>query len=89
MVDRHGLVPSQATFAKRMVFQMLPLWMGAFGLGLRLLGADIVLAVAALAIASTIVVDVALALVRRDGRSLHDVIFDTRVVLDVSVRSSS
>ena len=89
VVDRHGLVPSQATLAARMVFQMLPLWAGALGLGLRLLGADIVLALAALAVTLTVFVDVALALVRRDGRSLHDILFDTRVVLDVSVRSSA
>lgn len=88
VVDRHGLMPSQATLAARMVFQMLPLWAGALGLGLQLLGADIVLALAALAVTLTVFVDVAFALARRDGRSLHDLLFDTRVTLDVSVRSS-
>ena len=89
VVDRHGLVPSQATLAARMVFQMIPLWAGALGLGLQLLGADIVLALAASAVTLTVCADVAFALVRRDGRSLHDLLFDTRVVLDVSVRSSA
>lgn len=89
VVDRHGLRPSQATLAGRMVFQMLPLWMGALGLGLRLLGADIVLALAALVIALIVIVDVAFALVRRDGRALHDILFDTRVVLDVSERTTA
>lgn len=89
VVDRHGLAPSQATLAARMVFQMLPLWAGALGLGLQLLGADIALAIAALGIGVTIITDTGLAFVRRDGRSLHDLLFDTRVVLDVSKRSST
>lgn len=89
VVDRHGLVPSQATLAARMVFQMLPLWAGALSLGLQILGADILLALAGLAIAFTVIVDSALALVRRDRRSLHDVLFDTRVVLDVPGRSDA
>ncbi|MBP85471.1 MAG: hypothetical protein CMJ64_01950 [Planctomycetaceae bacterium] len=87
VVDRHGLVPSQSTLAARMVFQMLPLWAGALGLGLQLLGGDIVLGLAGLGIGLTIIVDSALAIVRRDGRSLHDLLFDTRVVLDVPSRT--
>jgi hypothetical protein len=66
------------------VFQMLTLWAGALVLGLQMLGADIVLALAGAGISLTVIVDSALALVRRDGRSLHDLLFDTRVVLDVS-----
>jgi uncharacterized RDD family membrane protein YckC len=89
VVDRHGLPPSQATLAARMVFQMLPLWAGALGLGLRLLGADIILSLAGIGIAVAVWVDAGLALVRRDGRSLHDILFDTHVVLDVSGRSSA
>ncbi len=87
VVDRHGLVPSQATLAARMVFQMLPLWAGALGLGLQLLGADVILAVAAIGLTLAVIADSALAFIRRDGRSLHDILFDTRVVLDVAVRS--
>lgn len=68
---------------------MLPLWAGALGLGLQLLGADMILGVAAVGVGSIVVVDSALALVRHDGRSLHDLIFDTRVALDTTVGLSA
>lgn len=84
VVDRHGLRPSQATLAARMVFQMLPLWAAVVGLGLQQLGAILFVVFAALAFGVTMIVDLAMALIRRDGRSLHDILFDTYVVLDVS-----
>ena len=88
VVDRHGLVPGQSTLAARMVFQMLPLWAVALRLGLEVLEADIFLVIAGLAIGVMVILDAALALLRRDGRSLHDLLFDTRVVLDVSAGHS-
>lgn len=85
IVDRHGLSPTQAALAGRMVFQMLPLWSIALGLGLQGIFAPL----AGLAIGLTLIADVTFGVIRRDGRTLHDIIFDTRVALDVPAQLDS
>ena len=83
IVDRHGLSPSEIPLFLRAFFQLLPIWTDDFlgvvaSLGVSqfgLLATGAVLAVSA--------VDAASAILRRDGRSIHDLLFMTRVVLDV------
>ena len=82
VVDRHGLAPTQPAMAGRMAFQMLPLWSVAFDMGLQ----GFLLPLAGLVIGVTMIIDIACGILRRDGRALHDLLFDTRVVLDVSMR---
>jgi len=85
IVDRHGLRPRQPTLAARMAFQMLPLAPAALLPVQAVLGMDSLVVIAAL-LQLFVIADVAAAVLRRDGRSLHDLIFDTRVVLDVDPR---
>jgi hypothetical protein len=82
IVDRHGLGPNRATLAMRMATQVLTIWAGVLfvvlnAMGLRPLG----FVVTGLLQAGWLV-DAGFAVFRRDGRSLHDLFFGTRVVLD-------
>jgi uncharacterized RDD family membrane protein YckC len=82
VVDRHGLPPARQLLAGRMAGQLLPQWTSVAervceALGAPLLGL-LILCVAGLGL----VVDIGFALFRRAGRSLHDQIFRTRVVVD-------
>jgi serine/threonine protein kinase len=82
IVDGHGLTPGRGVLAARLVVQLLPVWdsvathvCNAVGLGVLdgfLTGGTWV----------WILVDLAFALFRRGGRSLHDQLFRTRVVVD-------
>ncbi len=88
VVDRHGLRPGQPMLAIRMVAQVLMVWANILllvfsSMGLRPLG---LLVMGLLNL--TWLVDAAFALIRRDGRSLHDLMFGTRVVLDAGSPSS-
>jgi uncharacterized RDD family membrane protein YckC len=82
VVDRHGLTPAEPVLAARMVFQLLPVWAAGVWevlnvIGLRPLGGMI-----AIACVLWLLADVTVALISRDGRSLHDRFFRTRVALD-------
>lgn len=88
IVDRHGLRPTQPTLAARVAFQMLPLAPAAVTPVEQVLGGVGLLLIAVL-IQLVVVVDAATAIVRRDGRSLHDFLFDTKVVLDVALQADT
>jgi uncharacterized RDD family membrane protein YckC len=84
IVDAHGVVPARSTLAVRMLAQILPVcvttvWEVLAALHLRPLAA-LVAAVAYLALLA----DAGWALLSRRGRSLHDRLFGTRVVLKSS-----
>lgn len=81
IVDVHGLPPRPGRLALRNLLSMLPLW--HFGVqtfcnaaGLPLLGH-----VAGVATIAIVAVDAAFGLVRRDRRTLHDLVAGTQVVL--------
>jgi uncharacterized RDD family membrane protein YckC len=81
IVDRHGTEPCPAALAGRSAAQFLPLWAAtawhvSSALGVRPLGALI-----GLGATLALLVDAALALFERQGRTLHDQIFRTQVVL--------
>jgi eukaryotic-like serine/threonine-protein kinase len=82
IVDRHGLRPEQVTLATRMVFQMLPIWGAVSYLTIATLGLEGFASLIEGIIGLVVLGDTGLAVVRRDGRGLHDLFFDTRVVLD-------
>ncbi len=81
IVDRHGMSPQKPTLAARSAAQLLPIWATTAvhlfaALHIKPLGGLVsFLAGAAL------LVDVGFALFHRKGRSLHDVLFRTQVVL--------
>ena len=83
IVDRHGLSPSEIPLALRALFQVLPIWaddvLGMF----TAMGAGQFGVFATAAVLAVPAVDAAFAVVRGDGRSVHDLIFMTRVVLNV------
>ena len=83
IVDRHGLTPGAAVLAARAVFQMLPAWANSvfsiFALGLHTEAAGFILGGTLLL---GTVADAAVALVRRDSRTIHDLLLGTQVVLD-------
>jgi hypothetical protein len=92
IVGRHGLAPARAVLAIRALFQVIPLWVVAVDAvlvdGLRLTWLDPVpddigslFEIVALAV---MIVDSGFALADRQGRSLHDLLLGTRVVLDVA-----
>jgi hypothetical protein len=82
IVDHYGLSPGRGALFSRAFAQAAPLWIvamirvatacGTEGLG-KLLGLLLLIA---------LLVDAGFAGIRRDGRSLHDLFFGTRVVLD-------
>lgn len=83
IVDRYGLTPNPAILAARVTLQLLIVWgaviANVFSLGLKAEPLGVLVTSGALAVT---IVDAAFALIRRDGRSLHDLLFRTRVVLD-------
>jgi DNA-binding helix-hairpin-helix protein with protein kinase domain len=86
VVDRHGVTPRRPILFARMVTQLLPLWAVTVSqicdvLGLELLGRT---SAAALAVAALL--DAGFALFHRRNESLHDRLFQTRVVLDAEGR---
>jgi len=82
IVDRYGLVPGKATLGTRLVPQVLPVWAGVLAGGFDLLGAGWVFW-ALIPIAWTITgLDAAWTFLRPDRRSVHDLLFGTRVALD-------
>ena len=83
IVDRHGLSPSELPLAMRAWFQLFPIWADDLMETFNILGADEVGVLAMTGVLAVSAVDAASALLRRDGQSVHDLLFTTRVVLDV------
>ncbi|MCA9078324.1 MAG: protein kinase [Planctomycetaceae bacterium] len=86
IVDEHGLTPSQAVLSARTVAQFLPIWAGAIfhifeSIGLGALG-WIVWPTAYVGWG----LDMLVGFIRIDRRTLHDLFFGTRVVLDTAGR---
>lgn len=78
VVDRHGLRPRPQVLEQRSIMQYLPIWTAP----IHVVELPFLFALFTTAIASFIViVDTMLALTRQQGQSLHDQLYDTRVVL--------
>ena len=86
IVDRYGLTPSKPTLAARFVLQILPVWTEVFADAFWLLGVNWVFWVLVPAGWVVTLVDASAIFVRRDHRSLHDLVFRTRVALDATQR---
>jgi uncharacterized RDD family membrane protein YckC len=82
IVDRHGLAPKKEVLAGRMAVQLLPLWMVVASRVCEALGLFSLVPLLVSVVLLAVVVDSGFALFRPAGRSLHDLIFGTRVVLD-------
>ncbi|MBA3314789.1 MAG: protein kinase [Planctomycetaceae bacterium] len=82
IVDRHGLSPTRMALGTRAIFQLLPMWGTDVQDAFSNLGAEPLALIAATATVAIVLADAAFALVRRDGRSLHDLLLRTRVALD-------
>ncbi|HEX6983859.1 MAG TPA: hypothetical protein VF170_00720, partial [Planctomycetaceae bacterium] len=82
IVDRYGLAPGQPTLGLRMVSQLLPVWGSDLWLMLSEQGAARLATALIVAVLAAVSTDVVFALFRRDGRSLHDLLLGTKVVLD-------
>ena len=89
VVDRHGLGLDPRVLAQRSIIQFLPVWLLPGGRGNEHFQIPVSIYTPVwMAMCAYLVVDVLLALVRRDGRSLHDQFFGTRVVLTNAPDSS-
>jgi uncharacterized RDD family membrane protein YckC len=89
IVDAHGLTPARSVLASRAAAQLAPIWIATAwhamtALWMRPL-ADLLRALALLAV----LVDAGCAFFRRDGRSLHDMVFRTQVALDAATRAKT
>jgi len=82
IVDRHGLTPGRSVLAGRMTLQLLPAWGMVLGNAVSLVLGDFLGMGVTVGAMVASAVDASVAFVRRDGRSLHDFLFRTRVVLD-------
>ena len=89
IVDRHGLPPSRMMLALRVLFQLLPVWGTDVQTALSEVGVEPLGLIAATTTAAIVLTDCAFALVRRDGRSLHDLLLRTRVALDTRTDPNS
>ncbi len=88
IVDRHGLRPLQSILGARAVIQFAPIWtIVAAGVIVALVptpaGKGLAAMLGVIALAS-LLVDAGFALFYEQGRSLHDLFFGTRVVLDAT-----
>jgi hypothetical protein len=87
VVDRHGLTPSRAMLAARMVAQIMPAWL-SIGIGLaEAIGwSPLSWGIVALACGG-VLFDAGWSVMHAGGQSLHDRLFGTRVVLDTRLAS--
>lgn len=84
-VDEHGLKLGPSRIFVRTVMKQLPLW-GLVALrGLAAVGLSSLGWAAALVLCSASLVNAVFALVRPDGRSFHDLLCRSRVVLDTTI----
>jgi uncharacterized RDD family membrane protein YckC len=84
IVDHHGMTPNRKMLAMRSFFQFLPLWTWSASGLYTILGREIWAGTTVAAVGVWLLLDVACALFRRKGVSLHDMLTRTRVVLDVT-----
>lgn len=89
IVDRHGLSPTRMVLGVRTLFQLLPSWGLDAHTMLSLIGAEALALMAATAVVAILLTDSAFAIIRRDGRSLHDLLLRTRVALDTRTEAES
>jgi uncharacterized RDD family membrane protein YckC len=89
IVDRYGLAPSPARLAARSVFQMLPIWGEVVFTTTDFLGFGPLSWIFLATAIATALTDATWAIVSRERRSIHDLIFDTRVVLDAVPKGDS
>jgi uncharacterized RDD family membrane protein YckC len=83
IVDRHGMTPTATRLGLRSVFQFLPVWAWSASGLYSLLGREVWAGTTVAAVVLWLLADATSALFRRDGTSLHDLLTQTRVVLDV------
>lgn len=82
VVDRHGLAPRPRILGLRSMFQYLSIWCMPLTLRTDNIGMpEVVTTTVSWVVGLFLFLEVVLAIFRRGGRSLHDQIFDTRVVL--------
>jgi uncharacterized RDD family membrane protein YckC len=84
IVDVHGLRPPQATLALRMAFQMMPIWSRVVITVFTAIQVPLIGYIASAILLPLWFASVVVGLIRRDGRSLHDRVLGTRVVLDAA-----
>lgn len=89
IVDRHGLRPGKANLAMRMATQILTIWANVLFLMFSAVGLRLVGYVVSGALQAGWLIDAGFAVFRGDGRSLHDLFFGTRVVLDADTQTRS
>lgn len=89
VVDRYGLIPGKATLGTRMVAQMIPVWATTLAGGFLILDHGWVFWILVPAAYTITGIDIAWTFYRPDGRSIHDLMFQTRVALDVSDKTTS
>lgn len=82
IVDRHGVRPPRAKLAARSVVQFFPLWAGPFGSLFAVFRLEAIAAVILILAFLALLIDAAVAALGPRGRSLHDILFGTQVVLD-------
>lgn len=83
IVDENGLMPGKTTLAARAVFQFIGVWQAFLTVFMANIGFNVAENVLQAVIGTFFLIDVGFALFRK-GRSLHDQIFGTRVVLDAA-----
>jgi hypothetical protein len=89
IVDRHGLSPPRMLLGIRALFQLLPAWGADLQTMLSGLGAEALSLVVTTTVVAIVLADCAFAVIRRDGRSLHDLLLRTRVALDTRIESGT
>jgi uncharacterized RDD family membrane protein YckC len=82
IVDRHGLPPKRQVLAGRMALQLLPFWAGLLESVSRAFGLGTIGIVLPALIGVILLVDISFALFSPSGRSVHDLICGTRVVVE-------
>jgi uncharacterized RDD family membrane protein YckC len=89
IADEHGLTPEPRRLALRTVLPLLPLWHYAVQMILDAAGIPLLGQLLTLVVLAAMAVDGFTALLRKDRRSLHDVLVRTQVVLDAEPRATS
>jgi uncharacterized RDD family membrane protein YckC len=82
IVDRHGLRPGKAILALRSIVQFFPLWAGPVGNLYSAVHLEIVAGLILVPAFLALLADATWATFNPRGRSLHDYVFRTQVVLD-------
>ena len=82
IVDSHGLPLSRSLLAFRMAFQFIPIWIMPITGVLEVFGLVLLSSVVQLAAVVFITVDAGFALFFPQGKSVHDLLLGTRVVID-------